>query len=478
MKNKLITYSITTLVIVSVFLTFLYGRNKNSINEIDPLCGPKSLLGICKLMKIDTDLKEICQLTGYDKNRGTSMLNLYQAALKLGLPAVPARLTIEQLSSLDSPSIAFVNNNHFIVILGSSKDELIVQNPPSSPFRISKENFKSTWNGETLIISSAIKKEITKKMSETANDIKGPRISVAEKYHDFGIIDEGEKIKHTFTFKNIGTSQLEVYSRSTCSCTVSSISSRSIPPGETGDITIELDTAGRTGLTSQTVYLKTNDPVNKNTILTISGIIEPGIKVVPEKIWFDEVVINNTVKREILITGSKKSGLSIKNIDAPNGVTAKILPVKTIDDDIKIPVELTIDTGGIPGDYNEKIKVYTNDKKKPAIIIPISGVFIQTVKAYPPVFFFGDTSINDNPEREVFIVTTNKDDISSIKAQSGSGRIDIVVDTIEKGRKYSIKAKLNHNNNDLLIKDNVLVFLNNNVYPVLKIPLYAKINNL
>jgi predicted double-glycine peptidase len=478
MKNKLIKYFNTIIVIIFVLIALILVLHQNVIKKTDPLCGPKSLFEICKLMNIDTDLKEICQLTGYDKKRGTSMLSLYQAAIKIGLPAVPARISIEQLFGLGSPAIAFVNNNHFVVILGNKKDKLIIQNPPSAPLLQSKEEFKSNWNGETLIFSKKLKDENDKQLTKNETDIKGPRIKVDGMYYDFGIINEGDKIKHTFYFKNIGTSDLKVYSRSSCSCTISSISSRIIPPGKTGDVTIELDTNGRKGLTNQTVYLKTNDPVNKETILTISGTVEPSIKVVPEKIWFDEVVVNSAISREILIVGSKKRGLSIENIDAPKGIKTKLLRSKSNDDNITIPVELTINTGEIPGNFDEKIKIFTNDKKRPVIIVPVTGVFIQNVKAYPPVFFFGDVSADEYPEREVLIVSSDKNDIRSIKAKSGSESINIEVNTIEQGKKYSIKAKLNSNKNDLLIKDNILVYLNNEVSPVLRIPLYLKINNL
>jgi len=318
---------------------------------------------------------------------------------------------------------------------------VIVQNPPAPPFLQSREIFKSGWNGEALLFSDDLRQRLENKLTNLQTDLEGPKIKVDEMDYDFGSINEGEKIRHTFTFSNVGEDNLEVYARSTCSCTVSSFSSRKLFPGDSGDITIELDTTGKSGSTSQSVILKTNDPVNKYTTLTMSGQVVPSIKVVPEKIWLDEVTIKKVVDREILIVGSQKSNLLIEKIEVPKGMTSEILPVRLKDNRI-IPVRLSINTGKIPGKYDEKITLYTNDERRPVIVVPVSGIFVQNLKAFPPVFFFGDVSPNGSQEREVCIISTDKTDIQSIKAEAMSEYVHFEIKTIDKGKKYCICPSL------------------------------------
>ena len=49
------------------------------------LCGPQSLSRICELLKVNTNLSELKKLSGFDSNRGTTMLGLKEAATYKGL---------------------------------------------------------------------------------------------------------------------------------------------------------------------------------------------------------------------------------------------------------------------------------------------------------------------------------------------------------------------------------------------------------
>ena len=130
-------------------------------SNIDPLCGPKSLLAICKKYNISTTLDEICDLTGYEEQFGTTMRGLYQATNKKGLPAVPVETELEQLCSIKTPSIAFVDGNHFLVIHGCKGDKITIQDPPAPSYSIQKEVFVKRWNGVALVFSESLKKQMT-----------------------------------------------------------------------------------------------------------------------------------------------------------------------------------------------------------------------------------------------------------------------------------------------------------------------------
>jgi len=56
--------------------------------QADDLCGPYSLLYVMKYYKVDLTIEEVCKLTKYKENVGTTMLSLYNAAKMKGLPVV------------------------------------------------------------------------------------------------------------------------------------------------------------------------------------------------------------------------------------------------------------------------------------------------------------------------------------------------------------------------------------------------------
>jgi len=105
-------------------------------------------------------------LSCYKEKSGTSLLDLFHAANKLNLPAVPLKIDLDKLCKFKSPSIAFIDGNHFLVVHGCKKDKVIIQNPPDPPFAISKKDFKKRWNGEALVFSEKLKKKMASEIAK------------------------------------------------------------------------------------------------------------------------------------------------------------------------------------------------------------------------------------------------------------------------------------------------------------------------
>jgi len=100
-----------------------------------------------------------------------------------------------------------------------------------------------------------------------------PVITFSEEKHDFGAIEEGEKVSYSFVFKNTGGSDLVISSaQGSCGCTVPSYPQDPVKPGAEGKIDVSFNSAGKSGLTEKTVTLVTNcNPSTK--ILTISATV-------------------------------------------------------------------------------------------------------------------------------------------------------------------------------------------------------------
>jgi hypothetical protein len=80
---------------------------------------------------------------------------------------------------------------------------------------------------------------------------------------DFGSIKKNQIVKHEFEIKNNLSRVLKINDVTTsCGCTASAARKKVLAPGESTAITVEFNSKGYKGETSQFVYVNTDDPQN------------------------------------------------------------------------------------------------------------------------------------------------------------------------------------------------------------------------
>jgi hypothetical protein len=108
----------------------------------------------------------------------------------------------------------------------------------------------------------------------TANaqeQVSGAVISFTESSIDFGDLSQGDKVAHTFTLKNTGTSPLIISNvAATCGCTVPSWPKDPIAPGQTADIQVSFNSAGKVGKQNSIVriYSNASEPIEKVSLIS------------------------------------------------------------------------------------------------------------------------------------------------------------------------------------------------------------------
>jgi len=119
--------------------------------------------------------------------------------------------------------------------------------------------------------------------SATANgEVSGnlPEIKFEEEVFDFGKITQGERVSHSFAFKNTGKKNLIISGASgSCGCTVPEWPKEPIKPGTEGKINVVFNSEGKSGLQEKTVTVVTN--------------CEPATRIVKIKA---EIIVAETVK--------------------------------------------------------------------------------------------------------------------------------------------------------------------------------------
>ena len=88
----------------------------------------------------------------------------------------------------------------------------------------------------------------------------GPVIAWEKQTHDFGDIVQGDKVEHTFKFKNTGSEALVITNvQVTCGCTTPKGWARDpIASGQSGEITISFNSLGKYGKQEKVVTILSN----------------------------------------------------------------------------------------------------------------------------------------------------------------------------------------------------------------------------
>lgn len=104
----------------------------------------------------------------------------------------------------------------------------------------------------------------------------GPSIYFLEYSWDFGEITPDELPTHIFKFENMGDEALIIKgTKVSCdSCIDTIISAQEFNPGEEGELEITVNSLDMIGRFTKRIYLESNDPVNSQVVITVSGFIK------------------------------------------------------------------------------------------------------------------------------------------------------------------------------------------------------------
>ncbi|MEZ4774055.1 MAG: DUF1573 domain-containing protein [Bacteroidia bacterium] len=137
---------------------------------------------------------------------------------------------------------------------------------PSSPASVATPDPKPVPAVPTYI-------QEAKEMAET-------NLQFEDEAYNYGKVETGTVVTHTFKFKNTGTEPLKLTRvKASCGCTTPKWSQEPVQPGAEGFIDVSFNSTGKVGVQTKTITVTGNFPGN-NKVLRISGEVLP--KPVPE----------------------------------------------------------------------------------------------------------------------------------------------------------------------------------------------------
>ena len=136
----------------------------------------------------------------------------------------------------------------------------------------------------SLMSLTACNNKASDKVDESKKEIAEKRDSKTQAYavmefeekeHDFGTVEEGEVVEHTFEFTNAGDAPLIVSNASaSCGCTVPTWTKEPIAPGDKGEMLVKFDTRGKPNQQMKAVRITANTQSGRET-LRIKAFVNP-----------------------------------------------------------------------------------------------------------------------------------------------------------------------------------------------------------
>mgnify|MGYP002634807682 CR=1 FL=1 len=126
------------------------------------------------------------------------------------------------------------------------------------------------------IISTGIAQTTSKvEMPQVADTKDGAKIEFESETIDYGTIENNADGNREFKFKNTGNAPLVITTaKGSCGCTVPTWPKEPIKPGDSGDIEVSFDTAGKPNRQNKTITLTTNTESGRE-VLTLKGSVIP-----------------------------------------------------------------------------------------------------------------------------------------------------------------------------------------------------------
>jgi hypothetical protein len=113
--------------------------------------------------------------------------------------------------------------------------------------------------------------------------VVGPRIQFATPVYDFGKMKNGETVKYSYVFTNIGDRLLEVSNvHASCGCTTSGEYSRQVEPGKTGNIPIQFSSGSFHGDVTKMITVTCNDATQPTVMLQLKAHIWKPVEIIPQ----------------------------------------------------------------------------------------------------------------------------------------------------------------------------------------------------
>lgn len=208
--------------------------------------------------------------------------------------------------------------------------------------------------------------------------LAAPRITFNQPDYNAGVIPQGKKVEHVFTFRNSGDAPLTVtQTKTSCGCTAAVVSARTIPPGKGGEIKAVFDSANFSGSVSKTVYVYTNDPATPVYTLTLRGTVVEQVQINPRQLNLGAIKPGTKREMNVTVENRGEKPLSITAVRSPMKQVTTRIGKNTLRPGESTVIRITVTPREEDRLLSGYISILTDNPAKPETTVPVYGTITR-----------------------------------------------------------------------------------------------------
>lgn len=180
--------------------------------------------------------------------------------------------------------------------------------------------------------------------------------------------------------KNKGDKLLRVeYIKPSCSCTTAPLEKSSLEPGETMLMNVQINMKGFSGKITKTVEIKTNDPEEPITVVTILFEVKQPFELSPRGFFaFKALKIDSVSKSKLELRNVSEQKIVLSDfVVKPEDVKVNLKGTKVLNPNQKVNIEIKVNPKA-EGPYSCSLKMKTTHPEAPELVLYGSGrVIVQ-----------------------------------------------------------------------------------------------------
>lgn len=273
---------------------------------------------------------------------------------------------------------------------------------------------------------------------------EGPRpvAKCEQPIHNFGETWMGPTLTHAFVVKNEGDAPLEIIRvKPACGCTAAGEHPKVIAPGQSGEFPFSLNSTKLRGAYDKAITISTNDPVNPELRLKLTGNCKRYVDILPTHAIFGKITDDEAQERVLKITNNTDKDITL-SVDPTTDGPFKF-ELAAVKPGREFELKVSLQQPYKPGDYRNGTTIKTSVAEQDTISIIATATVPERLEVLPETVTLNPITTADRPYvRPLRFTNYGKKPVKIVEAISEDPVLKVSVNERTEGKAYTINVDI------------------------------------